>query len=79
LLESEGEEPNRNDYAYLSGMYFTTDELDKALGLTKEMILLFNEQKDWDNLRAIYSMLDARDQLDERATNIKNIVSSSGW
>ncbi|MFT7292679.1 MAG: beta-lactamase regulating signal transducer with metallopeptidase domain, partial [Pseudohongiellaceae bacterium] len=24
LLESEGEEPNRNDYAYLSGMYFTT-------------------------------------------------------
>jgi TonB family protein len=77
LLESEGEEPNRNDYAYLSGMYFTTDELDKALGLTKEMILLFNEQKDWDNLRAIYSMLDARDQLDETVDELIGQLESS--
>jgi len=77
LLESEGEEPNRNDYAYLNGMYFTTDKLDKALDLTKEMILLFNEQKDWDNLRAIYSMLDARDQVDETVDELIGQLESS--
>lgn len=65
LLEDGDVEPERKDFAYLIGLYYTTDELDKALDITKEMILLFNDQKDWDNLRSIYSMLDARDQVDE--------------
>jgi TonB family protein len=65
LIKEEGQQPNRGDYAYLNGLYFTTDDLDKALDLTKEMILLFNEQKDWGNIRVLYSMLDARDQVDE--------------
>jgi protein TonB len=41
------------------------------------MILLFNEQKDWDNLRAIYSMLDARDQLDETVDELIGQLESS--
>jgi TonB family protein len=77
LIEDEDEQPSRSDYAYLNGLYFTADELDKALGLTKEMILLFNEQKDWANLRAIYSMLDARDQVDETVNEIIGQLENS--
>jgi TonB family protein len=77
LIAEEGQQPNRSDYAYLNGMYFTTDDLDKALDLTKEMILLFNEQKDWDNLRILYSMLDARDQVDETVDELIGQLESS--
>jgi len=77
LIEEEGQQPSRSDYAYLNGMYFTIDDLDKALDLTKEMILLFNEQKDWDNLRVLYSMLDARDQVDETVDELIGQLESS--
>ena len=60
-------------------MYFTTDELNKALGLTKKTILLFNEQKDWANFIAMDSMLGASDHVDETVNEIigqlENLVS----
>lgn len=77
LIEEEGEEPDRQDFVYLIGIYYTADELDKALDLTKEMILLFNNQKDWDNLRSIYSMLDARDQVDETVDELIGQLENS--
>ena len=75
----EDEQPNRSDYDCLTGLYFTTDELNKALGLTKKTILLFNEQKDWANFIAMYSMLGASDHVDESVNEIigqlENLVS----
>jgi hypothetical protein len=60
-------------------LYFTTDELNKALGLTKKTILLFNKQKDWANFIAMYSMLGASDHVDESVNEIigqlENLVS----
>lgn len=77
LIEEEGGEPDRQDFVYLIGIYYTADELDKALDLTKEMILLFNNQNDWDNLRSIYSMLDAKDQVDETVDELIGQLESS--
>lgn len=77
LIKEEGKEPDRQDFVYLIGIYYTADELDKALDLTKEMILLFNNQKDWDNLRSIYSMLDARDQVDETVDELIGQLENS--
>lgn len=64
LQKSEDKELKREDYAYLNGMYFTADELEKAVANTKEMILLFDDESDWRNLGTIYSMLDAKNQSD---------------
>lgn len=58
LVRSSGGELGRDDYAYLNGLYFTLEDFDSALELTKEMILLFNEPADWRNLRAIFAELD---------------------
>jgi hypothetical protein len=73
----EDEQPNRSDYAYFNGLYFTADELDKALGLAKEMILLFSEQKYWANLRTIYSKLDGRDHVNETVNEIIGQLQNS--
>ncbi len=62
LQEAEGTDLDRDDYAYLNGLYFTLERFDEALELTKEMILLFNSPTDWDNLRAIYRNLDAQEE-----------------
>lgn len=62
LQKADDKPLTRQDYAYLNGIYFTADDLEKALDNTKEMILLFNEEMDWKNLRALYSMLDAKEQ-----------------
>ncbi|MFK7864882.1 MAG: TonB family protein [Pseudohongiellaceae bacterium] len=64
LSRSEGETLTRDDYAYLNGLYYSADELDKALNNVKEMILLFNNETDWKNLRSLYSMLDAKAQAE---------------
>ena len=57
-----GEELDRDDYAYLNGIYFTLEDYANALDLTKTMIVKFNEQTDWLNLNAIYASLDQEDQ-----------------
>ena len=64
LARDNGEEPGRDDYAYLNGLYFTLQDFDSALELTKEMILLFNEPVDWQNLRTIFKTLDTQQDAD---------------
>ena len=42
----------------MNGLYYTLDDYESALEVTKDMILLFNHPTDWNNLRAIYRALD---------------------
>lgn len=53
-----GEELSRDDYAYLNGIYFTLEDYDKALDITKTMIMLFDDSRDWLNLSAVYASID---------------------
>ena len=48
----------RDDYAYLNGLYFTLEDFQSALDLTKTMIVQFDNKTDWQNLSAIYATLD---------------------
>jgi len=57
------EDMDRDDYAYLNGLHVMLEDWQSAVALTKEMILRFNEQTDWDNLRAIYAQLDDQNAL----------------
>lgn len=57
-----GEELDRDDYTYLIGIYFTIEDYDKALELTKSMIVLFDDATDWLNLSAVYASLDDEDR-----------------
>lgn len=58
LPREDGVEFTRENYSYLNGLYFTLEQWDDSLETTKEMILLYNTPKDWENLRAIYKKLD---------------------
>lgn len=62
LLLAEGETLEREDYSYLNGLYFTLEDFDSALDLTKTMIVLFDNKTDWQNLSAIYSGLEEDDR-----------------
>ncbi len=53
-----GEELGRDDYAYLNGIYFTLEDYEKALEVTKTMIMLFDDPRDWLNLSAVYASVD---------------------
>lgn len=53
-----GEELERDDYAYLNGLYFTLEDFESALDLTKTMVVKFDNKTDWQNLSAIYATLD---------------------
>ena len=55
---SDRELVERDDYAYLNGLYFTLEDFDSALELTKTMIVKFDNKTDWQNLSAIYATLD---------------------
>ena len=61
LPREDGVEFTRENYSYLNGLYFTLEQWDDSLETTKEMILLYNTPKDWENLRAIYKKLDEQD------------------
>jgi tetratricopeptide (TPR) repeat protein len=58
ILLAEGEELGRDDYAYLNGIYFTLEDFQSALELTKTMIILYDDPIDWMNLSAVYASLD---------------------
>ncbi|GAB5498294.1 MAG: hypothetical protein PsegKO_06050 [Pseudohongiellaceae bacterium] len=58
LSLEEGETLERDDYAYLNGIYFTLEDFVSALELTKTMIVKFDSQTDWMNLSAVYASLD---------------------
>ena len=77
LAMLDEEEIQRDDLAYLNGLHFTLEDFDAALELTKEMILKFNQQGDWDNLAAIHSSLDERDELEDLETELGSVLSIS--
>ncbi|MDG2119064.1 MAG: hypothetical protein P8K11_08860 [Gammaproteobacteria bacterium] len=58
IVLTEGEELGRDDYAYLNGLYFTLEDFESALDLTKTMIVKFDNPTDWQNLSAIYATLE---------------------
>jgi tetratricopeptide (TPR) repeat protein len=62
LVLGQGESLERDDYAFLNGLYFTLEDFQSALELTKTMIVLFDNKTDWQNLSAIYSALDNSDR-----------------
>lgn len=62
LLLAEGEALERDDYSYLNGLYFTLEDFESALDLTKTMIVLFDNKTDWQNLSAIYAGLEQDDR-----------------
>ena len=53
-----GETLRRDDYSYLNGLYFVLEDFERALDVTKTMIVLFNNSIDWLNLSAVYASLD---------------------
>lgn len=62
LILEQGKALERDDYAFLNGLYFTLEEFESALELTKTMIVLFDNKTDWQNLSAIYSALEKGDR-----------------
>jgi len=62
LMLTQGEILDRDDYAYLNGLYFVLEDFQSALDLTKTMIVLFDDRSDWQNLSAIYSSLEEDDR-----------------
>lgn len=58
IIMANGEVLGRDDYAYLNGLYFTLEDFESALDLTKTMIVLFDDRTDWQNLSAIYASVD---------------------
>lgn len=62
ILLDRGEELDRDDYAYLNGLYFQLEDFANALPLTKTMVVLFDDQTDWMNLSAVYASLDDEDR-----------------
>lgn len=70
ILMSEGEVLDRDAYSYLNSLYFILEDYNKALDLTKTMIVLFNDPIDWTNLSAVYSSLEE----DERSIHSINLA-----
>lgn len=61
----EEDEVTRDDLAFLNGLHFKLEDYQSALSLTQEMILRFNSEQDWANLRALYEQIDDQDALAE--------------
>ena len=62
FLLDAGEPLDRNDYSYLNGIYFTLEDFDNAIVLTKTMIMLFDDPTDWTNLMSLYASIDDEDR-----------------
>lgn len=75
MVKDEGGELARDDYAFLNGLYFTLEDFDSALELTKTMIMLFDNPTDWTNLYAIYASLDN----EARRVQAMNLVFLKGY
>ena len=71
---NDREPVERDDYAYLNGLYFTLEDFESALDLTKTMIVKFDNKTDWQNLSAIYATLDN----DERRVQSLNLYYLKG-
>lgn len=75
LALEQGETLERDDYAYLNGIYFTLEDFESALELTKTMIVKFDSQTDWQNLSAVYASLDN----EERRVQSLNVAYLKGF
>lgn len=75
LAMATGEELGRDDYAYLNGIYFTLEDFQSALELTKTMIVKFDNPSDWMNLSAVYASLD----MEERRVQSLNLAYLKGY
>lgn len=71
---NDREPVERDDYAYLNGLYFTLEDFESALDLTKTMIVKFDNKTDWQNLSAIYATLEN----DERRVQSLNLYYLKG-
>jgi tetratricopeptide (TPR) repeat protein len=71
---NDREPVERDDYAYLNGLYFTLEDFESALDLTKTMIVKFDNKTDWQNLSAIYATLEN----DERRVESLNLYYLKG-
>jgi len=71
----EGEALERDDYAYLNGLYFTLEDFDSALDLTKTMVVKWDDPRDWMNLSAVYASLD----MDDRRVQSLNLAYLKGF
>ena len=58
FLLDMGQPLDRDDYAYLNGLYFTLEDYVNALEVTKTMIMLYDDARDWMNLSAVYASID---------------------
>ncbi len=63
LATQDSAETSRDDLAFLNGLHYQLQDWQSALTLTQEMIVRFNEERDWGNLRVIYERLDDQDAL----------------
>lgn len=75
LTMVEGDELERDDYAYLNGIYFVLEDFESALDLTKTMIVKYNDSTDWLNLNAVYASLD----MEERRVQALNLAYINGY
>ena len=75
LLLSRDEPLDRDDYAYLNGIYFTLEDFTSALEVTKSMIMLYDEATDWMNLSAVYASIDD----EERRVRSLNLAYLKGY
>ncbi len=75
LSMESGEELGRDDYAYLNGIYFIQEDFEKALDLTKTMIVKYDNATDWLNLNAVYASLDN----EERRVQALNLAYLKGF
>lgn len=73
----DSDELTRDDYAYRNGLYFTLGQYEEALELTKEMILRFNNQTDWDNLAAIHNQLKDIKTIEELSAGLGGTLNFS--
>ena len=75
LLLSREVPLDRDDYAYLNGIYFTLEDFVSALDVTKSMIMLYDEATDWMNLSAVYASIDD----EERRVRSLNLAYLKGY
>lgn len=70
MVADEGGELSRNDYSFLFGLYITMEDNENALNVTKNMVVMFDDPADWNNLSGLYG------NLDEDANRIGTMVIS---
>ncbi len=77
LASETGDALDRNDYAYLNGLFFSLELYEEALANTKDMIVLFNDPVDWRNLRAVQSRLGIDNTQEDNQPDLGSLEPES--